>query len=661
MQQTSSQAYLVIRHGTRWTDVFRLQTGDRITIGRSSENQIVIRDDRVSRVHAEICMPAGGWGVRDLGSRNGTLVSGQQVDGTRLLSDGDTIQIADCLMTFTTRLSDAFAGPMVTSSTSSSQITGEQATLEVDEAPLIVQRKHSTRWSGETVRSGRDEYSEASFLYSVTSELVKSSSIAQAAQLALDRLLHRMEISSGGIVLFDPPSQSSSLTIPAMAVVAARQENGQAYHRASDFLVSTVLKERQAVLARNVRDDASLSLARASGQKQTSSIICAPLRSSHEICGMLHVYSNLQEKMLTDDDLELAIAVADNLAMTLVSKQAEQQLTESLASSLRQINALQKELGQRCELVGHSAAIERVKQNILRAAPTQATILVRGESGVGKELVARAVHHSSKRSNGPLICLNCAALAPSLLESELFGHEKGAFTGATERKIGKFEAANGGTLLLDEIGEMSPDLQAKFLRVLEGHPFERLGGHQSIQVNVRIIAATNRDLEQAVREKLFRADLYFRLRVIEIDVPPLRQRKDDIPCLAEYFLDQFRQHADRRIVGFAPAAMECMCRHAWPGNVRELRNVVERGVVLGSAATIELDDLAIASLKLAAEVETTNTKPEVFVPKTLEEIEQAHILATLSATDGNKSRAAILLGIERSTLDRKLKRFRLDE
>jgi Nif-specific regulatory protein len=306
--------------------------------------------------------------------------------------------------------------------------------------------------------------------------------------------------------------------------------------------------------------------------------------------------------------------------------------------------------------------MERVRRAIERSAPTNATVLIRGESGVGKELVARAIHMRSPRREGPLVCLNCAALAPTLLESELFGHEKGAFTGATERKIGKFEAANGGTLLLDEIGEMSPELQAKFLRVLEGQPFERLGGNKPIHTSVRVIAATNRDLEQAVRDKQFRADLYFRLRVIEIDVPPLRERLGDVPLLAEHFLETFRQHADRRIDGFAPQTLELLSRYTWPGNIRELRNVIERAVVLGLGATIAPDDVSLAPLvpivAMANQTAGAEASPQpAYRAITLEQLEKEHILATLDALGGNKSRAAVVLGVERSTLDRKLKKY----
>jgi Nif-specific regulatory protein len=287
-------------------------------------------------------------------------------------------------------------------------------------------------------------------------------------------------------------------------------------------------------------------------------------------------------------------------------------------------------------------------------------VLVRGESGVGKELVARAIHFSSQRNKGPFICMNCAALSESLLESELFGHEKGAFTGATEKKMGKFETADSGTLMLDEIGEMSATVQAKFLRVLEGHPFERVGGSKPIKVNVRVIAATNRDLEQAVQQGTFRKDLYFRLKVVEIDVPALRKRREDVAEIAEYFLHKFCTELGKRNKRFTKAAMERMTHYRWPGNVRELKNVIERAVVLSTRDTIDIDELALSNLRSASE---TNLEIETDGPCetiSLDELERRHILNVLNHTQWNKSKTATILGVERSTLDRKIKRFDLE-
>ena len=309
-------------------------------------------------------------------------------------------------------------------------------------------------------------------------------------------------------------------------------------------------------------------------------------------------------------------------------------------------------------MVGRSAAIQAIRGQIERVAATKATVLVRGESGSGKELVGRAIHEASDRTAGPLVCLNCAALSETLLESELFGHEKGAFTGATERKIGKFEAAHGGTLVLDEIGEMSPAIQAKFLRVLEGHPFERVGGSSRVQVDVRVVAATNRDLEAAVSSGSFRRDLYFRLKVVEILVPPLRRRPEDIAVLATHFLERFATETGRRLRGFTPAALEALEGYRWPGNIRELRNCVERAVVLAQGEWIDVDDLALTALAVAGDTGKVSTgQSGSFAPMTIDEMERRHVLATLAAVGGNKTKAAAILGIERSTLDRKLAKW----
>jgi Nif-specific regulatory protein len=263
--------------------------------------------------------------------------------------------------------------------------------------------------------------------------------------------------------------------------------------------------------------------------------------------------------------------------------------------------------------------------------------------------------------------LNCAAISESLLASELFGHEKGSFTGATERKIGKFEAANGGTLFLDEIGEMSQALQAKFLRVLEGHPFERVGGNTPITVDARVIAATNRDLEREVAEGRFRHDLFFRLRVLEIIVPPLRKRHEDIPILANHFLDKFSKETGRKYQGYSSEAMDTLLNYTWPGNIRELKNVVERAVVLSTGPYIQPSDLLLTSLNTTSDssihqqYDASPANISVFDPISLDEIEKHHITKTLEYFQWNKSLVAKNLGIERTTLDRKIKRYGIDK
>lgn len=556
-------------------------------------------------------------------------------------------------MTFSVGLAKGFGGIAPTARPGQGQETQEVP-------PTIVNRIANSQWSSEGIDPGQlgrsrnqQDNNQWSFFYRLISDLIHSNSPHEAAQVALDGLLSQLHLTYGGVVTV---SDDKSAT---MSVLATKQGSSGTYHRVSDFLVETVLKEKKAVLARNVKDDSKLSVARASGQREVVSIICAPLRTKTEegetVSGLLHVYSAGEERMLSDVDLELAVGVADNLAIALSKQIQQEDLAKSLESSRRKAEQLQEQLDQSNTMVGESDALKKVRLAIERAGPTNATVLVRGESGVGKELVARGIHQYSQRKDGPLVCLNCAALAPTLLESELFGHEKGAFTGATERKAGKFESANGGTLLLDEIGEMSIELQAKFLRVLEGQPFERLGGSKAITTDVRVIAATNRDLEEAVKEKTFRSDLFFRLRVIEMYVPPLRERKSDIPLLVEHFIESLKHHAGRQLTGVAPEALELLTRHDWPGNVRELRNVVERAIVLGNDSSIMPEDLSLVSL-LEPEASSAPSSSE-FRPISLAELEKEHIFAMLEHSGGNKTKASQLLGIERSTLDRKLKKY----
>ena len=318
---------------------------------------------------------------------------------------------------------------------------------------------------------------------------------------------------------------------------------------------------------------------------------------------------------------------------------------------------LKDQLRVESELVGDSEALRAIVSQVARVAETKATVLIRGESGSGKELVARALHQSSPRRDGPFVCINCAALTETLLESELFGHEKGAFTGATERMIGKFEAADQGTIFLDEIGEMTSSTQAKFLRVLEGHPFERVGGNVPIKADVRVVAATNRTLEEAVRAGTFRRDLFFRLQVVQLDVPPLRDRASDISILADHFLKRFARETGRKMRAFTPAALEKLQGYAWPGNVRELKNVIERAVALGSGPTLDAADIWLSEIDVGGSFH--GAVAHAYKPEALEEVEKRHILETLKHTDWNKSQAAAILGIERSTLDRKIKAYGL--
>ena len=560
--------------------MFRLVPPVEAVIGRASSNQIVIRSHQASRQHARIWWDAGGWKIEDLGSRNGTFLNAQKLEHAAALDDGDVIEVGGFAITFTRRIEGGVADTS-TPQSSSGQATDEQITMELDPGAITDRRRYSAYLHGGSSLSARSGHSsrpgssarpgshgDASHASGSHSEgALARSAVAshQLLQLAftlarcedtsmsldavLDSLAENISFETAGVYLCNVSKTAASLS--EMSLSGTRQTGTKSYRRPPESLIASVTgQDGQAVLARNVMGDESVATENSRGEIDVESMIIAPVRDQDSrLVGMIHLTTSKGGTPLSADDLEFVVACSEILAASLINLADRRRLSRSLNQSRQQIKELQQRLGDKVQIIGKSDSIQEVVRQIGLAAPTNATVLIRGESGVGKELVAAAMHHASKRSDGPLVCLNCAALSPTLLESELFGHEKGAFTGATERKRGKFEVADGGTLMLDEIGEMDAEIQAKFLRVLEGHPFERVGGHEPIRVDVRVVAATNRDLQQMVREGKFRQDLYYRLHVVEIVVPPLRRRGNDCLILAEYFLEQFNREMgqDRRL------------------------------------------------------------------------------------------------------------------
>lgn len=645
-------AYLVERWHDGLGNVHPLLASRRYLIGRAKTSDIVIPDDLCSRQHAEVFYHDGQWRLRDCGSLNGTRVNGKPVSNECLLSPNDEVQIGRTVLVFVERLDQL-------------EQTREMPVPIGEEQLAIRKRLGRTRYeltdfpeptSGEVTepttafinrqRASRD----LSLLYRLALEMGGANNEMELANVVLRGLLEATFADAAALYRI----QNNS------AVLLAHQERslGGVCPRLPDSLLREVLKSREAIFAEHPRrlelwdaDARSLPVSQG-GATSIAALICAPVIVRDEIELLLMVCCLDPLKVLTSEDLEVTVAVARQMAVAWQAVTRHRELAE-------ENQRLRVQVLQEVQLIGESPAIQEVKRKIQLAAQSDATVLIRGETGVGKELVARAIHLCSPRASKPFVCLNCAALAESLLESELFGHEKGAFTGATERKIGKFEAAHQGTIFLDEIGELTPGAQAKLLRVLEGHPFERVGGSQPIRVNVRVLAATNRSLEEAIQAERFRLDLYYRLQVIEIFVPPLRERREDIPLLAEFFLRQFAVQMGRRLRGFTQAALKKLVEHRWPGNVRELRNVIERAVVLTHRNTIDADDIWISPIERGVSSEATPAPS--FEPISLEEVEKRHILATLEHTKWNKSQAARILGIERSTLDRKIHAYGLQK
>jgi len=675
MQHNQGPAYLILRNGGRWSDVFRLVPTQPLVIGRSSKNAIVIADDRSSRRHAEIFCENGVWQVRDLGSRNGTLVDGQPIQSVHSLQSGQTVQVAGVSMSFVDSLGSVFPsepaaiGPL---SDAQSEILGSphsfSQTQEIDSPPTIIESKIPQAWM-------------ANLAYTLAQQLTWE----HACEVVLEGLLRELKIQAGGIMLVQSAVATNSLDTNSLAtnantrlaIVCARERPGKAYRRVGESLAQHVLKSRQAVLARNIQNDPIFGnqseVDQASQAISTQTVLCAPIAlgetDGQPIWGLLHLYAREDEANPKADVLEIATLATQLLTVAFQQFSRQKQIELKLAVTQKRVVALQSQLHDQnadTTMIGTSPAIVLLKNQLARVAPTQATVLLRGESGVGKELAAREIHRQSNRNEGPFVAINCGALSPQLLESELFGHEKGAFTGATDRRPGKFELADRGTIFLDEVGEMTSEIQVKFLRALENRSFERVGGTKPITVDVRVIAATNRDLEEAIREKSFRSDLYFRLRVVEIVLPSLQQRREDILPLAEYFLATFRYRSASGPAGFSEETCRVMQAYAWPGNIRELRNAVERAHVLSNHSLAEPEDLALSYIHLSEQEKhsldglpsrTDTLDEQNYQEKGLEELEREHIMATLRFTEGQKSRAAAILGIERSTLDRKLKKY----
>jgi Nif-specific regulatory protein len=631
-------AYLVVRRQDGFGDVFPLTAGQRYTLGRSATNRIVLKDEMCSREHAEIYQADNRWFLRDLNSLNGTRLNGQPLRKEAQLRPNDEVHLGRTQLLFVEDMNQLPDLPPVP----------RPSTTE--DGVSIKRRLGQTRFltpvpEGDATRHGerRSLSRDLSLLYRLALDMGSAASWEELVRIVLDGLLEAVPADVGAILSV---KENRELDLTAHR---HRDPSIRTYNKVSRYVSTEVLNSREAILAEDVSRDRYLRERESITELGATSLICAPVTFGQEVLGLIHLYCTNPLRSLDEEDLEFTMAVAKQLGTATHQLRKQDQLSAENRS-------LRAQLKVESELVGNSAAIKEIESQIGRVAGTNATVLIRGESGAGKELVARAIHYSSHRREGPFVCLNCAALTETLLESELFGHEKGAFTGATEKMIGKFEQAHHGTIFLDEIGEMAPNTQAKLLRVLEGHPFERVGGASPIRVDVRVVAATNQPLEKGLQAGTFRRDLFFRLQVVEIRVPPLRDHVEDVPVLAEHFLRRFLRETGRKIRGFTPEALQKMQDYHWPGNVRELRNVVERAVALAAGPLLDASDIWLSAVELDG---PPAPAAPAYQPVTIEEVERQHILRTLQYTAWNKSQAAAILGIERSTLDRKIKGFDL--
>ncbi len=523
-----------------------------LSIGRDEHSSFSIPDPALSRQHCAVEVSEQQVLVRDLGSRNGVFVNGCPVTERRLF-DGDVIRIGDsALLVLMPELR---------------AVSIEDSTVELVDTPVgatssIAMASAASRYFDAQARDGRELVSARRDLH-ILLRLSSALHTVTTSRALYDLILaHALEATDA----------------EAAAVLARREQDDEVVVIAEKTPGGTTVEFNRGVVTRALGEHVAILAPEASA-------LCSPLTSGEPAAdGALYITGSKPNARFTDDSLQLvaAIGTVGGLALERVRH----------LDSLREENArLRTEAAVQHNLVGESAAMQRVYRFIGRVAPTDATVLLRGESGTGKELVANALHLNSGRARGPFVPINCAALPEALLESELFGHERGAFTGAVAQQRGRLELAHRGTVFLDEVGELVPALQAKLLRVLQDQVVERLGARRGTRIDVRVIAATNRDLEAALKSGAFREDLYYRLNVVSLAVPPLRERRDDVPLLASYFVRQHATRCKRQVKGISPEARKLLMSYDWPGNVRELSNAIERAVVLGSQDVILLEDL----------------------------------------------------------------------
>ncbi len=470
----------------------------------------------------------------------------------------------------------------------------------------------------------------------------------------LDRLLELIIESAARVVQAKAASlllvEPNTDTLYFQVATGAKQKEIKAYRvKVGQGIAGHVAQTGEPLLIPDVaKDPRWLKEISDSIRFETKSIACVPLKLNDEIVGVVQIIDKEDGQPIQQTDMHLLDEFAALAALAIGHAQ-------SIQNVKRENQNLKEELKNRHEIIGKSAALEKVVSDGLKVANSKASALILGESGTGKELLARLIHRAGPRKNKPLVVLNCAAMPETLLEDELFGHEKGAFTGAVSRKVGKFEVAHEGTIFLDEIGEMTPGMQAKLLRVLQEGNFYRVGGNIPISVDVRVLSATNKKLDEEVAGGRFREDLYYRLNVVQINMPTLRERTEDIPLLSNHFLDLFKEETVNPKLTISKTAMDKMIQYDWPGNIRELRNAIERAVVMGDGVQIVPEDLPISNARA--------NYPGLRVGLTLEEalnrFKKEFIVLNLKHTSGNRSKAAKVMDIQRTYLSRLISKFDL--
>ena len=610
-----------------------LLSDPEVSIGREPSNVVPILDASVSRRHCLIRREADEFKIQDLNSRNSTFVNGVPVT-EKILASGDEIKIGNSLFLFVRPETESRTAPSV-----------EFDKDETGGGSTIILRKQDARYlrdldkitpTGRTVR-------DVNALLRISKAVNSVRGLEALERRVLESIFEVAPADRAAILLCDQGLEECSSVYGW-----DRRTGANPAVQVSRTIVSKVLQEGVALLCNDLPAAEAFSETASVVDRHIRSVLAVPLEVFDRVLGVIYLDASDPAVRFDEDHLQLLTAIGSIAAAALDNARRMEWLEE-------ENRRLQAEMNIEHNMVGESSRMRDVYQFIGRVASSDSTVLIFGESGTGKELVARAIHQNSGRANKPCVAINCAALAETLLESELFGHEKGAFTGAIVQKKGKLEVAEGGTVFLDEIGEMAASLQAKLLRVLQEREFERVGGTRTIKLDVRLIAATNRDLEDEVKKGRFREDLYYRLNVVSLRMPALRDRREDISLLASYFASKYGKRSGRTVVGISPRARACLLNYEWPGNVRELENAIERAVVLGTSDLILPEDLPEAILDKAA---PSGAPAEAFHDAVRESKKQL-IVTAVEQAGGNYTEAARLLGLHPNYLHRLIRNLNL--
>ena len=502
----------------------------------------------------------------------------------------------------------------------------------------------------------RRKIQELSLLFEISQTLDQSVDLEHVVNPLLKAIGENMGMLRGTISLLN--RQTGEISIEAAyGLSTSQRERGK--YRLGEGITGKVVETGKPMIIPNISAEPTFlnrTGARKDFHKKDISFICVPIKLGNETIGTMSVDRLFAEDISLDEDVRLLSIISSMIARAV---KLRQEIEEERQRLLEENTRLQEELKDRfrpSNIIGNAHAMQEVFDLIAQVSKSDATVLVRGESGTGKELVAQALHYNSLRAEKPFVKVNCAALPETVIESELFGHEKGAFTGAISTRKGRFEIANSGTIFLDEIGDLSPTTQIKLLRVLQEKEFERVGGNDTIRVNVRIITATNRNLEELMERGIFREDLYYRLNVFPIHIPPLRDRTSDITLLADYFTEKYSKANHKTIKRISTSAINLLMAYHWPGNVRELENCIERAVLLSTDEVIH-GHLLPPTLQSA---ESTNTQLHSTLPEAMEGMERELLLDALKSTKGNMAKAARLLGITERIMGLRVKKHGIE-